>query len=580
MPNKFDREEETIEYELNLTSKFSYLRPAIGYYSNLTTDEDIAYFVLWLPTNIRKENGGQITDSNIRNLPWMITEDGKRIRWDLKELQMFRLFPSSDVAQYSLRWGLDDLQSFFLKQESYNPHEIFQKIVEKLKFNIEFLDQRYYLLVAAWIIGTYFHQTFQSYPFLYFGGLKRVGKTKSLRFTEMLTFNSVNSLSVSASALFRLCQGGASTLLIDETGYLMNRQRHEDLRTLLYGRYKKGQTVQRVEKTSQGHMYVQEYEVYGPTALANIEGLEDVLAERAIQIILIRTLNRTIANREINPDDPDWQIIRNVLYRMYLMHWKETRETYNDLAKPSIASNGQTPQTEQTDEQKNGDSKTADETTVSGVSGVTPLLPMEGINLTGRSFELWKPILAIAKWIDHSHNGEEKIFQPILDLAHEMEEERKTEDLTSTGESALVLALLKLATKDNWYTVKLITEKTIEEFEGDHLDWLNNKWIGRCMKRIGFKEKRKLGTSIQYRLTPGKVRDVALRFGFPMNINSITPQTPQTVTSAGEGQKEILIICKNCSLDQEPNPKGIIKLDQYGICELCGNAADLYRVIK
>ena len=43
------------------------------------------------------------------------------------------------------------------------------------------LDERYYSLVSVWIIGTYFHKQFPSYPYLFFNAMKGSGKTRMLK---------------------------------------------------------------------------------------------------------------------------------------------------------------------------------------------------------------------------------------------------------------------------------------------------------------------------------------------------------------------------------------------------------------
>jgi hypothetical protein len=446
---------------------------------------------------------------------------------------MFSLYPASDVASYPLRWDLGDVKKWLCEQSNCKPNEVYEKIVSAMKEYIDFTDERHYMFVAVWIIGTYFHQIFRSYPFIYFGGLKKVGKTKTLRFIEMLAHNAVNSLSVSAPSLFRLCQGAASTLLIDETGYLSNRQRYEELRTLLYGRYKKGQTVQRVEKTETGRMYVQEYEVYGPTALANIEGLEDVLADRAIQIILLRTLNKKINDSEIAPEDERWQEIRNSLYRLYLVHWREVSDIYRKFSD------------------------------VSDVSDLVTLVYKGGL-LSGRSLELWRPLFALAQWIDVER--QDKILGKLISLAEEVESERTLEDLTSTGESAVVSALQKMVQKDDWYPVKNVTAEAKANID-EAAEWLNTRWVGRCLRRLGFKEKRKMGTGAQYRMNPTQVADVCTRLGYSLYTNVTKSQTSQT-------SLKILTVCAKCA---EENGGGV-QLNQSGVCELCGSVGPLYSI--
>lgn len=478
-------------YEPDFLGRFIKVRPAIG------TFHDKAYFVLWIPTKIVYEEDNKSGKNRYEDIAWMLTSDGKRIRWDQKELMIHGLVPESGIEHYDLRWDLNDSRCYLNNPSNENPQLVFKKIVGEMKKYIDYPDDRYFSLISLWIMGTYFQPLFQSYPFLYFGGVKRVGKTKSLTFVSQLSFNSINSLSVSVSALFRLCQSSASTLLVDETGYLRNKARFEDLRTLLYGRYKRGQTVQRVEKDSSGKFMIKHFQVFGPTALANIEGLEDVLADRCISIIMRRSVKRDILNSEMDEKLAVFQETRNMLYRLWMTHFKEVEELSSVVSVENAVS-------EYSDYKE---------------------------QVSGRAWELWKPIIVLAKFIDKYDGQGKPILADIVKLAEESEKIRKVEDATETAESTLVYVLSQNVKVDGWYSVRWIKELLSAQMED--VNFINNRWIGRVMTRLSFNEKRRIGTGIEYRLTPEKIEDLAERLNIPYTPAST--QTTQTAqTSLGE----------------------------------------------
>jgi len=111
---------------------------------------------------------------------------------------------------------------------------------------------------------------------------------------------------LSTSSMFRLIQNSRCTLLIDETEKLANPERAQDFRGLLLCGYKKGEFVFRAEKTRKDRYKPESFEVYSPKMLANIRGLEDVLEDRCITIIMKRAKNPRILNAEINLNDPIW----------------------------------------------------------------------------------------------------------------------------------------------------------------------------------------------------------------------------------------------------------------------------------
>jgi hypothetical protein len=42
---------------------------------------------------------------------------------------------------------------------------------------------------------------------------------------------------------------------------------------------------------------------------------------------------------------------------------------------------------------------------------------------------------------------------------------------------------------------------------------LTTKWVGSCLKRLGFKEKHRVGTGYEYKLSKDVVQDLAVRMG-------------------------------------------------------------------
>ncbi|GAF97267.1 unnamed protein product, partial [marine sediment metagenome] len=45
--------------------------------------------------------------------------------------------------------------------------ECYENIIKVLKHYLD-MNEDYYSLISIWIIGTYFHKDFNSYPYLYF----------------------------------------------------------------------------------------------------------------------------------------------------------------------------------------------------------------------------------------------------------------------------------------------------------------------------------------------------------------------------------------------------------------------------
>lgn len=100
----------------------------------------------------------------------------------------------------------------------------------------------------------------------------------------------------------------------------------------------------------------------------------------------------------------------------------------------------------------------------------------------------------------------------IIELAIEDAKQRQTENVTETGEIILTQILLTTVKEDNYYPVKTLRDKMAEAFDEEQ-KWITTRWIGNALRRLGFKEKRRVGTGYQYRITKVEVEDLAERLG-------------------------------------------------------------------
>ncbi|MBU3904998.1 MAG: hypothetical protein KJ906_02535 [Nanoarchaeota archaeon] len=422
-----------------------------------------AYIGIYLPCKSK--------DEEISNL-CIITDDHEIMPVTESNLKSADLIIES-VTETESRWSLDSINDYIISKSSTST-DIFNRIREQYTKYIDFPEEDAYDFFSLWVIGTYLHPLFNSYPYLYTGGIKESGKSKLLYTTFCMTFNSIFSGNMSASAIFRLIQGNRCTLLIDETENLSNPERAMEFRTILLNGYKSGSKIYRVESNKAKQFKVIPFEPYSPKIIANIRGLEDVLESRCIPFILKRTMNKLIGNVEINEKDKIWQEIRNDLYVFTLTNWKDIKETYDNLKNET--------------------------------------------DLSNRQWELWKPIFSIAYFIDIDLYDKMKI------LAQNKSKEQQTENTTETGEYILVETLTQLVTSDNYYRIKDIHQKVIEQFDSEQR-WLTSTWIGRALRRLGFSEKRRIGGRTEIKLNVDDVINMAERLGIPLQ----TPQPTQVV---------------------------------------------------
>jgi len=336
-------------------------------------------------------------------------------------------------------------------------------IEKKLKFYIDFEDPRYYSLISFFVMGTYFFELFDSFPYLFIHGVKRSGKTTILRILEKLCFNAILTGNISASSVFRLADGIRPTLLIDEADALVNPKNAENLRLMLLNGYKKGNKIIRTEKKGERVDFkVIRFNVYCPKVLVNIKGIDDVLEDRTIYINIRRTPSKEYSNRvTLIEKDPVWQFIRDCLYVYLVTGWKIVKKEYDNLE--------------------------------------------NNTKLTNRDWELWKPLLVFSRFAEK--------YNEMVEFAEEKTQEKIIEDVVEQRDTLLVKVLCSMVESDNYYKVSDIKERFKGELDEDERGFLTAKWIGSALRRLGFKNKRRTGGGVEYFLSKKEVENLAKRMG-------------------------------------------------------------------
>jgi len=487
------------------------IHPAIGVIN------EIAYVGVTLPCLIQGKNG-----TSEKELPFLITSNRKKILCNNEVLSKLKWKLEYRIVTFENHWSLESIEAFLNGTAKVDPAYVYEMVRDSWKTYIEFEDETVYDFLTLWTIGTYFFHLFNAYPYVYIGGLKRSGKTKVLTVASLMCFNAIFSNNLSTSSIFRLIQSGRCTLLMDETEKLANRERASELRNLLLSGYKKGAKVYRTEKTTKDRLIPEAFEVYSPKMIANIKGIEDVLEDRCITIIMRRGKNKQILNSEPKVNMPIWQEIKNSLFLLYLNYFSELSE----------------------------------------LSEVVNLVES---NISEREAELWKPILTLAKFFD-SHPptmftnslrspSSPSLYTRILEFAKSKIREKQIENVTETAEYILVRALLKVVTKRQYYKVKEIKD-VMSSYYDEEQRWLNTRWVGSALRRLGFTEKRRVGRGYEYLLSREEIEDLAQRLGIDTLEEEVMAQNANFL-------KDI---------------KQVVQLDNphFGTCALCKQAATLY----
>lgn len=249
------------------------------------------------------------------------------------------------------RWAAE-ARAAYLKGDAAAPSwaATVATLLQVFREYVEFDEDLPYAVLALWTLGTYFFPTLPSFPRLNLHGEKGSGKSKTLKLTGALAHNGLWRTAPRAAPLFRLIEALRPTLCLDELEHL-DREDRGDIAAILNAGYQAGGAVDRCDPVT---FNVRPFAVYAPVALAGIKGLNAVLADRCVTLIMQPGRDRERVNRDVDLSNPDprFNMIRDLAYRLALTRWRDVRAAWERLDLPAW--------------------------------------------LNGRSRELWAPLLALA----------------------------------------------------------------------------------------------------------------------------------------------------------------------------------------
>lgn len=377
--------------------------------------------------------------------------------------------------------------------ESEKLKEAYDNIIELLKQYLD-LKEEYYNLIALWIIGTYFHERFPSYPFLFFNAMRGSGKTRTLNLTTYLSNQGQLLNSLTEAVLFRT----TGTLGIDEFEGV-SKKGNENLRELLNSAYKKGIMVKRMKqvKTPEGNeQVVESFEVYRPICLANIWGMESVLGDRCLTLVLEKSFHREKVNLiEVFREDKKALKIIKILKECSLCRCSFSVETYKEWN--FFITNNYTNSTNYTNNTNN--------------TNYTQLFKrLNLMDLNGRELELSMPLCLIAAEIDKKNYT---ILKKTTLTLKELFESKREEEFTENLDISLIdfIAQFPVETKV-FFSIKKLVQQFKEFLQNDE-EWLNTKWLGRALKRLNLiSEKRRKSYGVEVILNIEKAQEKIKKF--------------------------------------------------------------------
>jgi hypothetical protein len=315
-------------------------------------------------------------------------------------------------------------------------------------------------------------------PYLFIGGPLGSGKSRTFEILSRVVFRPLSSSNLTGPALFRTLHNQGGALLFDEAERLRQTQAPEvqELLSMLLAGYKRGGQATRLESVGDAFRTVA-FDVYGPKALACIAGLPPALASRCIHVTMFRAAKDSDKpRRRIDAEPEKWQSLRDDLSALALEHgaaWLSLAERTDACPK-----------------------------------------------MSGRDFELWQPILALAEWIDqHGATGLADIMR-----RYALETITDSQDDAAPDADATILRLLADAVRESRPpTAKDILCAAQEEDPPTFKQW-TARGIQSRLKAYGVPKARKAagGTRREYRdVTAELLRQIQDRYGIDLGLSEI-----------------------------------------------------------
>lgn len=406
-----------------------------------------------------------------------------------------------DPAKFQLEQGNATPGAMELAKQ--NLGETYENIMKVIEYYMD-MPQEQIQIVSIWIIGTYFHDCFSTYPFLFINAMRGSGKTRLLRLIAHMAKggNGEVQTGITEAVLFRT----KGILVLDECESIASKDK-AILREYLNACYKKGGTVKRTKKAKfkgEDEYIVETFHPYKPIALANIFGMDEVLGDRCITFVLEKSNNPAKTKKlEDFEDNPEIEAIKSSLRQSSVVCAVSLRKRTNQTAWNSYIN------------AKYNDTYTL--TTYTTYTTQTALTDIErieesaffnkidAIGIDGRNFELLFPLLIVSKYLDWSQ------FEELLKIGKELMKIKKEDEFAESRDVLVYEFVSKQEGGLQYHALKELCMK-FKAFVGED-EWINEKWLGRALKRLNLVlDKRREASGRFVQLNISKANDKARIF--------------------------------------------------------------------
>lgn len=357
-----------------------------------------------------------------------------------------------------------------------DPSDVFKRLCERVAHFIDLPQEPAPGIVATlavWSMLTYGYAAWDAVPYLYVGGPLGSGKSRVFDILARVAFRPLGSSNMTAPAMFRTLHANGGTLLLDEAERLKQTQSPDvqEILSMLLAGYRRGGTATRLEAVGDTFKTVA-FDVFGPKALACIAGLPPALASRAIAVTMFRAPpGSEKPRRRIDADAAGWQRLRDDLHSMAL----ECGPVWLELAKR------------------------------------TDVCP----RMSGRDFELWQPLLALAWWIEsHGARGLLELLQAHALQTIDDSRDDQTPDLDET-----LLRILADKRRESESPTPGEILKAAQEADGVTFKQWRAKAVSNTLRRYGLRTVKVRGRMVYSRVSMDDLRRIQTTYGVSLGID-------------------------------------------------------------
>lgn len=475
----------------------SFLRPSLG-----LTPDGYWYFVV-----TGRDKDGEMCHVLIRSdANWTNIIERKAEEMD------YTMTIEPEITQP--RWHNKSINAF-LSKSAYTPTplSLFRTVKNEFVKYCDYEEEEYPTLLALFTILTYLHPLVDSLPIMFITGDAGSGKTRNARILANMAFNS-NMGQFSSAVLRRQISATSPTMVVDDAEYLNPKdtsEKSKDIQNILRRNYKKGSTDQLVNKNTHK---IESFDIFCPAVISCVTYLENALESRTIEIrMLYSTKSKVNLRVPVDTSRTDyWQNIRDKCYLFAMKHYTEFMESYETLEAPDF--------------------------------------------IIGREFELWSPLLALAKIIDG------KVYHDVLKIAKlliDEKSERKIPDLNREVIKSLIeifkerrksISEMGDATQISYTAIVSRTRENMEREGMPIPDYLNSKKLGYIFRSLGFRKNREInrtgsGGTYHLLLTPPIINKLIERY----NMDEEKLDVPEPITGDPDKPEKIMDGISSVSLD-------------------------------